>query len=175
MKLFELNSWRVQISFQLKTRKLSKKWLEFISQHKKNNAFTVFNQFIVSLIAPCVNTLHLNCIKVCVGGGRQPPQTPSCSAKLNLLCKRVPSRGTRFRGCLVESIPESLKISNFTWKIFFGKIIFGDLQRKRKRLRNMSREVLVNRSNIPSLHGTIKVPMTWNFTPKVYGCIVKIT
>jgi hypothetical protein len=55
-----LNSWRVQISFQLKTRKLSKKWLEFISQHKKNNAFAIFNQFIVSLSAPalthCIST-----------------------------------------------------------------------------------------------------------------------
>jgi hypothetical protein len=60
LKLFELNSWRVQISFQLKTRKLSKKWLEIISQHKKNSAFAVFNQFIVSLSAPalthCIST-----------------------------------------------------------------------------------------------------------------------
>jgi hypothetical protein len=64
MKLFELNSWRVQISFQLKTWKLSKKWLEFISQHKKNNAFPIFNQFIVSLSAPalthCISTSQLH-------------------------------------------------------------------------------------------------------------------
>jgi hypothetical protein len=31
---------------------IKKKWLEFISQHKKNYAFAIFNQFIVSLNAP---------------------------------------------------------------------------------------------------------------------------
>jgi hypothetical protein len=56
IKLFELNSWCVQISFQLKTWKLSKKWLEFISQHKKNNTFPIFNQFIVSLLTHCIST-----------------------------------------------------------------------------------------------------------------------
>jgi hypothetical protein len=38
-----------------------KKWLEFISQYKKNNAFAIFNQFIVSLSDPAlhiVSQLH---------------------------------------------------------------------------------------------------------------------
>jgi hypothetical protein len=34
---------------------IKKKWLEFISQQKKNYAFAIFNQFIVSLSAPCFN------------------------------------------------------------------------------------------------------------------------
>jgi hypothetical protein len=54
MELFELNLWRVEISFQLETQQLRKKWLEFISQHKKNYAFAIFNQFIVSLSAPAL-------------------------------------------------------------------------------------------------------------------------
>ena len=33
---------------------IKKKWLEFISQHKKNYAFAIFNQFIVSLSAPAL-------------------------------------------------------------------------------------------------------------------------
>ena len=91
MRLFELNSWCVQISFQMKTRKLSKKWLEFISQHKKNNAFTVFNQFIVSLSAPALTHGISTTLKwVQVGGGDSRLKTPSCSAKLNLLCKNGP-------------------------------------------------------------------------------------
>ena len=69
MKLFELNSWRVQISFQLKTRKLSKKWLEFISQHKKNNAFAVFNQFIVSFSASTLTHCISTKLKWAGGGG----------------------------------------------------------------------------------------------------------
>jgi hypothetical protein len=35
---------------------IRKKWLEFISQHKKNNAFAIFNQFIVSALTHCVST-----------------------------------------------------------------------------------------------------------------------
>jgi hypothetical protein len=35
---------------------IRKKWLEFISQRKKNNAFAIFNQFIVSALAHCVST-----------------------------------------------------------------------------------------------------------------------
>jgi hypothetical protein len=38
---------------------IKKKWLEFISQQKKNYAFAIFNQFIVSLSAPCFNALRL--------------------------------------------------------------------------------------------------------------------
>ena len=77
MKLFELNSWRVEISFQLETRQLKKIWLEFISQHKKNYAFAIFNQFIVSLSAPAltysVSTTFIE-YRWGGGGGVQPPQ-----------------------------------------------------------------------------------------------------
>jgi hypothetical protein len=51
-------------------------------------------------------------------------------------------------GCLVESTWKSQNFEFYLKIYFFGKIIFGDLQRKRKRLRNMSREVSVNRSQI---------------------------
>jgi hypothetical protein len=40
---------------------MKEKWLEFISQHKKNYAFAIFNQFIVSLSAPAL-THRLNYI-----------------------------------------------------------------------------------------------------------------
>jgi hypothetical protein len=54
MKLFELNLWHVQISFQLETRQSRKKWLEFITnefiqngwnstQDTVNNTFAIFN------------------------------------------------------------------------------------------------------------------------------------
>jgi hypothetical protein len=62
MKLFELNSWRVQIS-------LRKIWLEFISQHKKNNAFAVFNQFIVYFSASALTHCISTTLKWAGGGG----------------------------------------------------------------------------------------------------------
>jgi hypothetical protein len=54
----------VEISFQLETlATVKKKWLEFISQHKKNYAFAIVNQFIVSLSAPalthCISTTFI--------------------------------------------------------------------------------------------------------------------
>jgi hypothetical protein len=73
----------VEISFQLKTPQLIKKWLEFISQHKKNNAFAIFNQFIVFALTHCVST-------TLIGYRSQLPAAasdPQCSAKLNLLCE----------------------------------------------------------------------------------------
>jgi hypothetical protein len=54
---------------------IKKKWLEFISQHKKNYAFAIFNQFIVSLSAPAlthsVSTtfIEYRCQPPPVGGG----------------------------------------------------------------------------------------------------------
>jgi hypothetical protein len=74
---------------------IKKKWLEFISQHKKNYAFAIFNQFIVSLSAPAlthsVSTtfIEYRCQPPGGGGGGS---HPSCSAKLNLLCKNRPKR-----------------------------------------------------------------------------------
>jgi hypothetical protein len=47
---------------------IRKKWLEFISQHKKNNAFAIFNQFIVSALTHCVSTT----LKL-IGYRSQPP------------------------------------------------------------------------------------------------------
>ena len=71
---------------------IKKKWLEFISQQKKNYAFAIFNQFIVSLSAPCFNHCALTlCVSTTFieGGGSS---HPNCSAKLNLLCKNGPER-----------------------------------------------------------------------------------
>jgi hypothetical protein len=72
-----------------------KKWLELISQHKKNYAFAIFNQFIVSLSAPALtHSISTTFIEYKC----QPPPPgrggggPSCSAKLNLLCKNGPKR-----------------------------------------------------------------------------------
>jgi hypothetical protein len=72
MKLLELNLRRV-VSVGNPT--IKKKWLEFISQQKKNYAFAIFNQFIVSLSAPCFNALRLNYIYWGGGeGGSSHPQ-----------------------------------------------------------------------------------------------------
>jgi hypothetical protein len=75
---------------------IKKKWLDFISQQKKNYAFAIFNQFIVSLSAPCFNHCALtHCVPTTFiegGGGGGGSSHPNCSAKLNLLCKNGPKR-----------------------------------------------------------------------------------
>jgi hypothetical protein len=77
----------VQISFQFKTQKLSKKWLEFISQHKKNNAFAIFNQFIVSLSAPalthCISTLKWAQVSASRPGGGGDSRSRPPAVQLN--------------------------------------------------------------------------------------------
>jgi hypothetical protein len=54
---------------------IRKKWLEFISQHKKNNAFAIFNQFIVSALTHCVSTTLI--------GYRSQPPTAAPAVQLN--------------------------------------------------------------------------------------------
>jgi hypothetical protein len=66
-----------------------------LTTHKKNYAIAFFNQFIVSLSAPAlrhsVSTtfIEYRCQPPGRGGGYS---HPSCSAKLNLLCKNGPKR-----------------------------------------------------------------------------------
>jgi hypothetical protein len=89
--LFELNLWRVEISFQLETRQLKKNgWNSSHDTRKtmhKAGALTdtinwlkvaTFNQFIVSVSAPALSHVRLNCIYwVQVGGGGGVAATPA--------------------------------------------------------------------------------------------------
>jgi hypothetical protein len=52
---------------------IRKKWLELISQHKINNAFAIFNQFIVSALTHCVSTTFIGYSLLQVSDSRSCP------------------------------------------------------------------------------------------------------
>jgi hypothetical protein len=64
---------------------IRKKWLEFISQHKKNNAFDIFNQFIMSALTHCISTtVHL------LGTGVSCPRPPAVQLNSIFFAKTDP-------------------------------------------------------------------------------------